>query len=217
MKKYLICLMLAMMFLFSLVGCGATNNSDETTNQRLDANKPTHGAGHQDIPERPEFDTLAEIKSFFDTTRTDGSDTEDSIKNYVSADEVAGICTMADKLVFPTSSEAKFGSAIYFEELQSLDIIYGYNDIQYRFIYYFDNDSVYESESSPELLNVQVGPYKVDFWKIDHPNFPYKYYGYIKIDGVYLVITGLGEDLSEFSFEVFDFVPLSSVGGDVVE
>lgn len=220
MKKRIICWMLSVLFLICSAGCSTSVDPGDTTQQGLDETYPAKDNVNQILPpKRPEFDTLAEIKAFFDVSRASDVDSTCTIKNYVEASKVADICGMADKLVFPTSGQAQLGDAIYYKEHNSLDMIFGHNGIQYRFTYYFDSDFVYENESAPALQNVQVGPYEVDFWKRDHPNpsFPYEYYGFVRVDEVYLSIISKGKDMSDFSLDIFEFVPLSSVGGDVVE
>lgn len=224
MKKqlliYVLCLVLIM---HALVGCSATISNDKLQGDNI-INHPTNNSENRDeatypvgdnhgMPmDRPEFTTFSEIKNFLCDANNSTNETNNNIYDYVSQNSAPNISKALASITFPVTNESEF-SATYFKEYNSLDVIYRINEIQYRFIYYFESDYVWNSEDAPALEDVQVGPHKVDFWQIDHPNFPYEYYGFVKQDGVYLQITMLGEDLSGISFDAFSFVPLSSIGG----
>lgn len=217
MKKYIMRHIVCLIILLSLLGCSTTSPLSETQQTDATSYLPTQDSVNHDVPKHPEFHTLSEIKSFLDVSNASGDSSAnekemDTICDYVPQSSAENISEIASSLLFPVTVKTELG-ATYFEEYQSLDLIYVIDGVQYRFIYFFESDYVWNVEEDPAVQNVMVGPYRVDFWKLDHPNFAYQYYGFVKTDRVYLRITVLGENVSDFSFDAFDFVPLSSIGG----
>ena len=229
MKKCRIYILL-ILFLLSMVGCGISIDTDKNTptidnelsasQQANDVEQPGPGEESGIVPPvRPKFESLAEIKAFFAAPTDSDEEPVDTIANYIDESKVAEICNAAQNLYYPTSTQVQLGSATYFQGNKYLEMLFKYNGILYSFDYFFDCDYVYENEDEPALQNVQVGPYQADFWKRDHPNpqMEYEYYGFVRVDDVYIALMAYGEDMSGFSLDIFDFVPLYSVSDEVIE
>ena len=141
----------------------------------------------------------------------------DNIGLYVTDDEAADIYNTADMLLYPVASlpdDSVEMHATWYTEKNSLDIVYVIDDVQYRFLYFFGLDYQWESEEGPIAQGVKLGPYTVDFWAQESNVFDARYYGYIKLDDVYVAIIVMGDGLDAPSFDDFRFVPLSSIDGE---
>jgi hypothetical protein len=226
MKKYvadLVCLL----FLISLIGCGAKENTTrrEEKGEGAGMKNPSLNQEHQDVPSNIRFDTVQDINKFFaingasgDKNAVEGS--AGSIFEYETKSKAEQISTSMAGISFPKTDAGV--NAEYYPSNQSIDSIYIIDGIQYCFMYFFDKEADWYYGDEPAFSNVQVGPYVMDFFEVEHPHNEGEYYllGHMALDSIDLLIRIRGtqdETYEKFSFEAFDFVPLSSVGGDVVE
>lgn len=201
--------------LFSLAACSIGNNSASNHGgaQSTDNNGENSSQSNVDYTpvDRPTFDTMSEVKSFLDAT-SDG--TTGHISQHVSQSDAATISSTAGTLLYPvlaiSSDEAGF-NAQWFNDRTSMDIIYVIDSIQYRFIYFFGSDYEWESDEEPTVQDMMLGTYSVDFWPREHVNFDVQFYGFVKLEDVYITITVTGNEIEAPSFEAFDFVSLSSI------
>lgn len=221
---------LCMAMICVLVACSEKpqNNSEhdaylgqegmQANNDNLGDNSPN--TGHQEPPITVSFDTMSEIKSFFDDTMNSGGDSAETneIKNitdYHSQSEAGALSDSAASLLLPVANVSGEGiefGASWRPSTKCLDIIYIIDNVKYRFKYYFDNDAEWNCDE-PAALDVQVGPYTVDFELREHPTYEKFFFGGIEIQSAYVAIWALGNEIDSPSFEAFSFVPLSSIGG----
>lgn len=211
-KRYfslIICILLAVM----LVACSDTISEQPDTNVQIKATEETSqsSVNHRPI-DRPSFQSMAEVKEYLEQVGT--------INQNASEEDQVDVSGIASTLLYPVlvnpSDDKAFG-ATWYSEKNSMDVSYGIDGIQYRFTYFFGSDYVWETDEEPSVRGMKLGAYSVDFWPQEHVNFDVRFYGYVKTDDVYITITVTGNEIDSPNFDAFDFVPLSSIGGDAVE
>lgn len=227
MKKYMV-ILVCVMFLISMLGCGAREN--DSVHQggnggRLDIKEPTSSNVHQDVPTNIRFDTVEGINKFFAINGTNGdkNTVEGSVGNifkYETQSKAEQISTSMAEIYFPKTDMGV--NAEYDSSNQSMDSIYIIDGVQYCFVYFFDKESDWYYGDEPAFSNVQVGPYTMDFFELEHPHNEGERYllGHLTLGSIDLMVRirgTQGESYEKFSFDAFDFIPLSSVGGDAVE
>lgn len=226
MKKYVVSIIACVLLLTLLLGCDSreldTMKQSGDAAEATELQESTSGGEPQDVPVQIRFQTVNDLSKFFSTDSVceEDSSTENNITSifqYETQSKADKIVASVAGIYVPTENNRI--NAKYFPNNQSMDIIYVIDGIQYCFIYFFDREDDWDYGEIPAFSDVQVGPYTMDFFQLEKPYSEGEYYllSHIPVSGIDLLVRVQGEQYEEFSFEAFDFVPLSSVGGDVVE
>jgi hypothetical protein len=210
-----------------MLGCDARENGSIHQGEnggRPDITDPTSSNAHQDVPANIQFDTVEDIYKFFAINGADGDKNavEGSVGNifkYETRSKAEQISTSMAETYFPKTDMSI--NAEYDPSNQSMDSIYIIDGIQYCFVYFFDKESDWYYGDEPAFSSVQVGPYTMDFFELEHPHNEGERYllGHTTIDSIDLLVRirgTQGQSYEKFSFDAFEFVPLSSVGGGVI-
>jgi hypothetical protein len=229
-NKHLICYLLCLTVVLSLCACtGETSNPQipqDTTAQSTSKESSTPGNNHSVPPDIVYFQSLTGVRDFFTQVGTDQIEptlgpSVRSIYLYKEASTAAQYSDAIFSLYIPVDNthtdDDNFGSS-YLPNNNSLDIIYIANNIQYCFIYFFDLDSDWYYGETPVFSDVSVGPYMIDFYQLENKNGKPYFLGHIAINGIDLLIRVMGIEgsiVESFSFDIFNFVPFSSIGGNV--
>lgn len=212
-RKWYISLAICILLASTLTACSDTNPNLKDNNVQLGGTGETSQNSENYRPvDRPKFESMTEIKEFLDQVGT--------INQNESEGEPVDVSATASTLLYPVlvcPSDAEAFGATWYSEKNSLDLAYKIDGIRYRFIYFFGSDYVWETDEEPSVSDMKLGAYTVDFWAQEHANFDVRFYGYVKMDDVYITITVTGNEIDSPNFEAFDFAPLSSVSGDVTE
>lgn len=229
-KKCFICFLLCLAVILSLCACNsetaAPKLQQDTTTQPTPEESSTPGNNHSIPPHIVHFDTLAGIKEFFTQEGTNHvnstfSPSAESIYRYETASTATQYADSISSLCFPVANSLLDTPDLvlqYTPLYQTLDIFYYVDNIQYGFFYYFDEDGDWYYGEVPAFSDVQVGPYTADFYPLINMFDRTYLIGHISINGIDIAVRIQGDGVSQLqtlSFEMFDFVPFSSIGGNV--
>ena len=231
-KKAMLCCLICFVFLLSLTACADDPAPVPVINQGDGNSEPSEEQKPDsvgDIPIEIRFDSMHEIEAFFSERSNDQINSsmqpaEENIFQYATQNEAVKISETAAVVKYPVVDPVD-GSKRVFRYRPSgpagpyLSLRYRIDGIQYSFTYFYNLHSAldYAAEYGGELAysNVQIGPYVIDLYKMDH-NIPYLI-GYTLIDGFVATIRIRGEGYEDkFDFSKFEFVSLSDVSEDEV-
>lgn len=243
--KRMICWIICMAFAIVLTACSSvkettegqekiTEGQEENLGEQQETQEETEpgqssvqGGVHMQQPVSEDFETIGEIKRFFDTSTVSsgnslGASNIKGVTDYHSQTEALSISNTVNALMIPVakkSANAEGFGATWSPERKNLDIIYIIDGVQYRFIYFLKDHYPWVFDD-PVVEDVQVGPYVLDFETAEPPVVADScFVGGIQIEDqtVYLAIRVAGNGIESPTFEAFDFVPLSSVVENVVD
>lgn len=226
----IICGIICMVLVCILAGCGGADNTSDKVNEPQKGNTAGQGSVQDGVQmQRPiseDFDSIGEVKRFFDTSIDDSDISSELgdikfVTDYYTQSEAIAISERANALFVPVvkqSVEAEGFGANWSPDKEHLVIIYRVDGVQYRFIYFFADHYPWVMDE-PVAEDVQVGPYTIDFKELEDNIADSVFAGYLQMEeiDVFLHIRVAGNGIDSPSFGAFDFVPLSSVGGDAVE
>jgi hypothetical protein len=237
--KRMICWIICMAFAIVLTACSSVKETtegqekitegqeeilgeqQETQGETEPGQSSVQGGVHMQQPVSEEFDTIGEIKRFFDTSTVSsgnslGASHIKGVTDYHSQTEALSISNTVNALMIPVakkSANAEGFGATWWPESKNLQIIYIIDGVQYRFIYFLKDHYPWVFDD-PIVEDVQVGPYVLDFETAEPPVvFDSCFVSGIQIENqtVYLAIRVAGNGIESPTFEAFDFVSLSSV------
>lgn len=223
MKK--ICFVVCVLLLFSMLGCSQnaadiTQQSIETTgaivskDPTIAATEPTILVTDPTLKEEQHdplihirFDSIDEVRGFFseDSTNSEGK----NIFDYEPSDIAEKYVNALSEMYFPMMGT--YISAKYYPHANVVRVIYVVEGIQYLFMYSFEPGSETDLGGVLAYSSVQIGPYTMELYKKEHKHLEGKYilYGILPMGDIDFKVRIFGDNYEEFSYEIFDYVPLS--------